>query len=489
MTIKEVASTSVGKLFLLPLRIPSYQRPYSWEPGTALQLFEDLCDAFEASLLTDSTSADTQTPPYVLGTVILHDRVEDPTASTAEQGRVYDIVDGQQRILTLRMLLKILETPTPSGETVETSTPPQGFQSSSFTGSALATAEPAIRIARAALSRAVRQRFGSNHDDANRDRFTWFVRERCQLVRVVTDSEDEAFRIFDSQNYRGKPLAPHDLLKAHHLRAMEGESEATIHAVIERWESAGDDALNRLFSLYLYRIARWSHGERATSFTDRDIHMFKGLTQEDAQTPSLRYHLAAQSALPLLNSWSGSHATPQRTQASDTHDREREHSRFQLTAPILAGRAFFEMTAFMLSELQRLSAREFPVAVDKASPKDNTFESWQRRHRYQKSVDLYLAAELFYVNRFGEQQLPAAQDALFVWAFQLRTRQLRIQHKSIDLLASGAAAQGSQPQPTPFKMLRETHDGRIVNRLEPEVRQYRDGFEAELFAELLRRSA
>ncbi|VTM47205.1 Uncharacterised protein [Klebsiella pneumoniae] len=41
------------------------------------------------------------------------------------------------------------------------------------------------------------------------------------------------FRVFDSQNYRGKPLAPHDLLKAHHLREMHDESAAMKVAVVE----------------------------------------------------------------------------------------------------------------------------------------------------------------------------------------------------------------------------------------------------------------
>ena len=40
----------------------------------------------------------------------------------------------------------------------------------------------------------------------------------------MTDDVDEAFRVFDSQNYRGKALAPHDLLKAHHLREMREET-------------------------------------------------------------------------------------------------------------------------------------------------------------------------------------------------------------------------------------------------------------------------
>lgn len=70
-------------------------------------------------------------------------------------------------------------------------------------------------------------------------------------MRIVTDDIDEAFRVFDSQNYRGKPLAPHDLLKAHHLREMHDESAAMKVAVVEAWEAVNDEDLDRLFLLFI----------------------------------------------------------------------------------------------------------------------------------------------------------------------------------------------------------------------------------------------
>lgn len=81
--------------------------------------------------------------------------------------------------------------------------------------------------------------------------FLDFICHKCQLVRIVTDDIDEAFRVFDSQNYRGKPLAPHDLLKAHHLREMHDESAAMKVAVVEAWEAVKDEDLDRLFLLFI----------------------------------------------------------------------------------------------------------------------------------------------------------------------------------------------------------------------------------------------
>ena len=207
MAIKEtgVSAISVGALLAQKLRIPEYQRPYSWRPATALQLVDDIKDARARSLDV----------PYVLGAVILHER----------DGWL-DVVDGQQRLLTLRMIFATLQSNNLllADETSET---------------------PIFLVWRELQQRLTRLK---NEEKAD---LLAFIGTQCQLVRVVTDDVDEAFRVFDSQNYRGKPLAPHDLLKAHHLREMQSESAAMKAAVVETWESVKDEELDRLFSTFL----------------------------------------------------------------------------------------------------------------------------------------------------------------------------------------------------------------------------------------------
>jgi hypothetical protein len=292
----------------------------------------------------------------VLGAVILH-----------RDGDRLNVVDGQQRLLTLRMIVAILDPDdryavTPGGD------------------------NPVSRVWADLQLRL------NVLDDEQLDLLS-FVREGCQLVRVVTDDVDEAFRVFDSQNYRGKPLAPHDLLKAHHLREMRGESYAMQAAVVETWESVKDEDLDRLFSIYLYRIARWSRGESAPGFTTHDIGMFKGISPKSVLSPSARYHLAAQAALPMLNAWGASNGLG---------DREAGRSRFQLDAPLVAGRSFFEMVAFMLDELKHLAEEAFGGEVGAYSVYDldelaeaNVLEERRSQSRYRYVSELYLAALLY----------------------------------------------------------------------------------------------
>lgn len=413
----EISAVSVGELLRENLRIPHYQRPYSWRPDTALQLLEDIRDASS----TDPSSL------YVLGSVILH--AEDDHR---------DVVDGQQRLITLRMILGLL------AQTL----PPMG--------------NPQTPIARArhALARAI-----DVMDDEARSILTNYVTYRCQLVRIVTDDVDEAFRVFDSQNYRGRPLDPHDLLKAYHLRQMDGESEALKAAVVDSWERAGAKELDQLFSTYLYRIVKWSRGERAPGFTAHSIDMFKGISKHAALSPRARYHLAAQSVMPILEAWQPTGGSGETVS---------QHSRFQIDAPVLAGRQFFEMTEFMLAELRRLKQRPFPTGASSRG-ESATFETWLGRSRYRKSVELYLASMLYYVNNFGDHHLEAAEDALFEWSFQLRVRLQRVQQASVDLLA-----RGSIEQPSAFVLMRNADDGRVVQRLEPDLGSSRRSHETKL---------
>ena len=399
MAIKNtgVSAVSVGTLLEQKLRIPEYQRPYRWSPATALQLLDDLSDA----------QARSNDVPYVLGAVILH-----------EQDGWLDVVDGQQRLLTLRMLFAVLK--------------PDNLQLDGHGE----VDTPVLRV-----WRTLRHRLASLAAP-EKARLHNFIRTRCQLVRVVTDDVDEAFRVFDSQNYRGKPLAPHDLLKAHHLREMRSESTEIQAAVVKTWESTPDEALNRLFSIFLYRIARWSRGESAPGFSVHDIGMFKGIARKGALAPFERYHLAAQAATPLLMAW----VAPG---ASDERDAAR--SRFQLDAPLVAGRPFFEMVSFMLGELATLEQE----AQQHAGP------FGQSRSRYRYVYELFAAALLYYTNKFGSNGLPQARDKLFAWAYALRVQMARVQFASIDNRARGkddAAA-------SPFVLMRNAVTGQAIQRL------------------------
>lgn len=68
--------------------VPAYQRPYSWEYDQCFQLYNDLMDAYK-------TNED-----YFIGNIII--------AKSDLNKEVLEIIDGQQRLITLLLFIKVL---------------------------------------------------------------------------------------------------------------------------------------------------------------------------------------------------------------------------------------------------------------------------------------------------------------------------------------------------------------------------------------------
>lgn len=68
--------------------VPAYQRPYSWEYDQCFQLYKDLTDAYHSK------------NDYFLGSIII--------AKSNSNKDTLEIIDGQQRLITLLLLLKVL---------------------------------------------------------------------------------------------------------------------------------------------------------------------------------------------------------------------------------------------------------------------------------------------------------------------------------------------------------------------------------------------
>lgn len=408
------------------LSIPLYQRPYSWTAATALQLLDDVHGALTAG----------QGRAYLLGAIILH----------RKDGRLY-VVDGQQRLLTLLMLGDLL-----SGRADGAAQPNDD------------AASAAVKV-RAALAGRIAQL------EDRREELADYLEQRCWLIRVQTDDEDEAFRVFDSQNYRGKSLMPHDLLKAYHLREMASETAMAQTAVVERWEELPETDLDRLFSSYLYRIQRWSRGQDAPRFTTADIEMFKGVRPQHRDLPLARYHLAAQAVVPILLAW---RETPG---ASKT---EALHARFQLDAPVTPGRPFFEMVDFAHAELRRLRKRFYPPEWEQFAAADEKLRPLPRMSRYRYLSEMYLAAALYYTNKFGDAETAEARARLFRWAHALRVQRQRVQFQSVDNLARGRDGSSA------FRVIRDATAPTALRDLRPGPLDARPGQDVELAAELER---
>jgi len=79
-------------------RVPPYQRGYSWTSNERNDLFQDL-----------QNLRDLRRDEHFMATLVFRDTGKHVIIGGADRLRIYDVVDGQQRLTTLVVLLKAVE--------------------------------------------------------------------------------------------------------------------------------------------------------------------------------------------------------------------------------------------------------------------------------------------------------------------------------------------------------------------------------------------
>ena len=120
----------------------------------------------------------------------------------------------------------------------------------------------------------------------------------------------------------------------------------------------------------------------------------------------------------------------------------------------------------MLAELARL--REDGYAEpgwNQFASTDSNFREVPSKARYRYVSELYLAALLYYTNKFGDAEVREAEQRLFKWAYSLRTRHQRVQTVSINNHASAVGGDRSA-----FVLLRNAEMATELRRLVIDVK-------------------
>lgn len=403
----------VKSLLTLPnLTIPAYQRPYKWSQANLADLLSDL------KVYRDKSA-------YRLGSVVFHKHSD----SKANQDQ-FDIVDGQQRTLTLALLVKALLEERLSG-----------LKRQDVKGTLSSLAEPINAfLERQTFSsdishRNLHQNFMAAKRAVSRSDFTEadidFLLNRCEVVTFVLDDVSEAFQFFDSQNARGRDLDPHDLLKAFHLREFS-QNETELKAdTVRHWESLESEQLARLFANYLFRIRNWAQSKSAQYFNKSKVGLFKGVNLDQVGLyPYVEPLLIAHHFVDDYNGQYQRHI-------------DHQHMRFpfHLDQMIINGRRFFEMTSHYQQKITEIVSDERsgkykvkgniesqtirildhdlePLAC-KILHTLNTYKSRTRTgDGYVRT--LFDCAVIFYLDKFGAHMLSQAIEKLFIWAYSCR---------------------------------------------------------------------
>lgn len=374
---EELKIVKIQELLNKKLILPSYQRPYSWSTQSTNTLFLDTYEAFKNGM-----------NEYRLGSVILHKE---------ENGTNYNIVDGQQRLTTLSILLYCLGDLTQS-----------------------LLQEKYNKLSNDAIVmnyRILSKRTGELYKD-ELENYKEYLTNQCTIVQIVTDSEQEAFQFFDSQNSRGKELDPHDLLKSYHLREMVNDDEHVKMKIINRWEDLSQNDLRDLFRNYLYPVTQWYKRKEGLGYSSNKIDAFKGIKSSNVFNYAI-YHKASNLFIEQFNS-----------NGSNELLSSNELNQFQLTQPLIAGKRFFAFTSYYGELLEKVQK------VIKKFHHETEVPSKRFGDIYIKQ--LYECVLLFFADRFGIDSLtkPVLQQ-LYTWSYSLRLSMNAVYPQTINKYAKG----------------------------------------------------
>jgi len=215
---------SLNEIFNRKLHIPEYQRCFCWRKRDILDLLETL-------------SSRCQEKETHLGTIILKRNGE-----KLEE----EIVDGQQRLLTLTILAHCLK----KAEKVGTWKLPLLEASLIGTSSEAESARKHLLWAKTTISEWLLR---SNAEfPENMLKQVQF----CVVILPADASEDLAYTFFNAVNSAGKKLSDYDLLKAHHLRFVS--DEAVSRSMAARWDNNDAESYGEILHKVLYRLRTWS---------------------------------------------------------------------------------------------------------------------------------------------------------------------------------------------------------------------------------------
>ena len=396
----------IQEVFDINLRIPEYQRPYKWQVNHAQQLIIDLLKHFKQNII------------YRIGTIVLYhhtNKMNNEVQSDIDN----NIVDGQQRLVTLSLILHLLDYQNIKllkEEFNHTTSHVNIYQNYEF----------------------LKDFIKDNISKEDKSNFKKYILEKCEMVCIKLEDLDEAFQFFDSQNSRGKPLESYDLLKAYHLREMKSKPEYLVLKSVANWEQAAladenTPNLSKIINQVLFRLRRWHYNLESENFTSQELNTFKGVSEE-VKYPYLHTQKTAKLLSQLIQS------------NPNLYNPELLNLGFQINQPIINGELFFayiEHYRKLYDELfnnktgkllivKKINGKHFNDVL-----KENLIQFLDNYQGYSRTGDRYLRmlfenTVLTYYDKFGDVELERFVNKAFWWVYRLRFHHGRIGFKTIE---------------------------------------------------------
>jgi hypothetical protein len=267
----------LGQLLADPnfIHVPSYQRSFAWTREEAGRLLDDVSEALDAE--TDSGQAG----DYFLGPMLFIEPAPPAgriaTWKAARTGRVYDVVDGLQRLTTLTILFCVLrDLDADAGEApserlkaaigsdarvrLALRDPDEAFFHAHVRRRGATRVEPvdgerglSPPEARLMEVREHMRQALADLDAGQRRQLADFLLDKCHIVLVSATGIDRAHRMFTVLNTAGRQLDRNDILKASLLGTLPAPALRTATAAWDEAQSRLGADFETLFS-YLRSI-------------------------------------------------------------------------------------------------------------------------------------------------------------------------------------------------------------------------------------------
>ncbi len=214
LPLKEV---SIDELFVSGSQsvyeIPIYQRNYAWEKDEIAALVQDVYDAFKKN----------PSKPYYIGTLVSYHKGDG----------VFEIIDGQQRLTTLRLLLSALGIPISHRLTYrarkrsdDTLNDIPNFN----TDERDSGIENGYKYAKTAINDLV-----SKDEEAG---FISYFRNSVHIIHYRVPKDIDLNHYFEIMNSRGEQLEKHEIVKASLMEKLESGDERHVFNLI--WECCSE---------------------------------------------------------------------------------------------------------------------------------------------------------------------------------------------------------------------------------------------------------
>ena len=293
--MSESKTVSLWNLLDRDLIIPSYQRPYEWNKSNVYILLDDIYNSYIAN------------KDINLGSIILY----------KNSNGSFEIVDGQQRLITLSLVCKSISSIQKEIKLLD-----QKLLCISDTERRIIDNYKSIKDFLDRLEK---------YEGININSFGKYLKGKVFFYVLVSKDSNEAFQLFDGRNSKFKDLTPVDLLKAYHLGVLpKNISKTEKKHILEEWNININDnfdidnSCNKIEFLYnnvLFNIYNWSLNKDIRNINKNDIYLYKGYcNNSDSENYSyVQYY--------------------------------KNNTMFQINKPFKAGKDFFTMTNEYIKKL------------------------------------------------------------------------------------------------------------------------------------------